>query len=557
MEYVTIVVVLLALFIGFMLKGWFDEKRFFKRIASKLSDEFGKNPTRQYNVDDIANIKKHFYRDLGATCIDDITAEDLSLDDVYKRLNYSQSTMGDTMLYKVLREPLTNEEEIKDRGKKIDWFHKNPDETSSLRFFFFRIGRMNKVSFFDCIDYFDTIEEKSCIKDYLCFIFTAVSIALIFFVPPLGILLLVSTFVYNIVSYYSARGTIEPYVLTFTFINKFIKSAALLKGRKIDIISKELSAIDDYVTKLKPFTKRAGRIVSKSSQVGAGNPFEILADYGKMLFHIDIINFYKMLSFVKENMELIEGLYNELGMVEVYLDIAMYRASADVFATPEFGGSLSLVNAYHPLIKDPVKNSVDSKRSVLLTGSNASGKSTFLKTVAINILFAQTIDTVLCDNYTGDLYSLFSSMSLRDNLEGDSYFMVEIKAIKRILDFAMANPDKKTVCFVDEVLRGTNTVERISASTEILRHFSDLGVLCFAATHDGELTFLLEDCFDNYHFEEEILDNDVLFNYKLNPGRATSRNAIKLLSVMGFEDSIVNNASKRAEAFLEKGLWEA
>ena len=264
-----------------------------------------------------------------------------------------------------------------------------------------------------------------------------------------------------------------------------------------------------------------------------------------------------MLSFVKENMELIEGLYNELGMVEVYLDIAMYRASADVFATPEFGGSRSLVNAYHPLIKDPVKNSVNSKRSVLLTGSNASGKSTFLKTVAINILFAQTIDTVLCDNYTGDLYSLFSSMSLRDNLEGDSYFMVEIKAIKRILDFAIANPDKKTVCFVDEVLRGTNTVERISASTEILRHFSNLGVLCFAATHDGELTFLLEDCFDNYHFEEEILDNDVLFNYKLNPGRATSRNAIKLLSVMGFEDSIVNNASKRAEAFLEKGLWEA
>ena len=557
MEYVTVAVVLLALFAGFMLKGWFDEKRFFKRIASKLSDEFGKVPKREYTADDMVNIKKHFYRDPAESLIDDITADDLALDDIYKRMNYSQSTMGDSMLYKMLREPLTDAEKIKDRGKKIQWFYENKDETSSLRFFFFKIGRMNKVSFFDCIDYFDTIGEKKCLKDYLCFVFAAISIALIFFFPMVGILLLVSTFAYNIVSYYSARGTIEPYVLTFTFINKFIKSAASLKGRNIDVISDELSAVEDYVDKLKPFTKRAGRIVSKSSQVGAGNPFEIIADYGKMLFHIDIINFYKMLSFVKGNMDLIEGLYNELGTVEFYLDIAMYRASIDSFTEPQFAGDLSLENAYHPLINDPVKNSINVNRGVLLTGSNASGKSTFLKTVAINILFAQTIDTVLCDSYSGELYTLFSSMSLRDNLEGDSYFMVEIKAIKRILDFASANTEKKIVCFVDEVLRGTNTVERISASTEILRHFADLGVLCFAATHDGELTFLLEDRFDNYHFEEEILDNDVLFNYKLNSGRATGRNAIKLLSVMGFEETIVDNASKRAEAFLEKGLWEA
>ena len=557
MEYIIVIVVLLALFAGFMLKGWFDEKRFYKRIAAKLSDEFGKTPKREYTADDMVNIKKHFYRDPADHSIDDITADDLSLDDVYKRMNYSQSTMGDSFLYKMLREPLTDADKIKDRGRKIGWFYDNKEETSSLRFFFFKIGRMNKLSFFDCIDFFDTIGENKCAKDYLCFILAIVSVAVIFFSPMIGILLLISTFVYNIVSYYKARGIIEPYVLTFTFINKFIKSAASLKDRKIDVISDELSTVGDLVEKLKPFTKRAGRIVNKSAQVGAGNPFEIIADYGKMLFHIDIINFYKMLSFVKANMELIEGLYNELGLIEFYLDVAMYRASIDNFTEPLFDGELTLENAYHPLITDPVKNSITVKRGVLLTGSNASGKSTFLKTVAINILFSQTIDTVLCDRYTGDLYSLFSSMSLRDNLEGDSYFMVEIKAIKRILDYAVSNKDKKIVCFVDEVLRGTNTVERISASTEILKHFADLGVLCFAATHDGELTFLLENSFDNYHFEEEILDNDVLFNYKLNSGRATSRNAIKLLSVMGFEETIVNNASKRAEAFLEKGLWEA
>ena len=77
MEYVTVAVVLLALFAGFMLKGWFDEKRFYKRIASKLSDEFGKVPKREYTADDMVNIKKHFYRDPTESHIDDITADDL------------------------------------------------------------------------------------------------------------------------------------------------------------------------------------------------------------------------------------------------------------------------------------------------------------------------------------------------------------------------------------------------------------------------------------------------------------------------------------------------
>ena len=133
--------------------------------------------------------------------------------------------------------------------------------------------------------------------------------------------------------------------------------------------------------------------------------------------------------------------------------------------------------------------------------------------------------------------------------------MVEIKAMKRILDYAGNNPEKHILCFVDEVLRGTNTVERIAASTEILKYLSSINCTCYAATHDGELTYLLENIYENFHFSEDIIDNDVLFNYKLNSGRATSRNAIKLLSVMGFNESIVENASKRASKFLEGGAW--
>ncbi|MBR5357036.1 MAG: hypothetical protein IK121_08980, partial [Lachnospiraceae bacterium] len=157
-----------------------------------------------------------------------------------------------------------------------------------------------------------------------------------------------------------------------------------------------------------------------------------------------------------------------------------------------------------------------------------------------------------------DDYRILSSMSLRDDIiSHDSYFMVEIKALKRIFDYRLNYPDKKVICFVDEVLRGTNTVERIACATQILKAFPKNDILCFAATHDIELTQSLKDDYDNYHFDEEIIEDDVLFNYLIKSGSATSRNAIKLLSLMGFPGEIIDKANKMAKDFTEKGVWEA
>ncbi len=183
---------------------------------------------------------------------------------------------------------------------------------------------------------------------------------------------------------------------------------------------------------------------------------------------------------------------------------------------------------------------------MLLTGSNASGKSTFLKTVALGALMAQTLHMVLAECYSAPMYRIFSSMSLRDDLEGgESYYIVEIKSLKRILDAMKEGDPWPVLCFVDEVLRGTNTVERIAAATQILISLTGAGVLCFAATHDIELTELLSGLYDNYHFEEEIRD-----------GRANSRNAIRLLEIMGYDCSIIQKAQRQAEDFLVKGIWK-
>ena len=192
---------------------------------------------------------------------------------------------------------------------------------------------------------------------------------------------------------------------------------------------------------------------------------------------------------------------------------------------------------------------------MLLTGSNASGKSTFIKTVALNAILAQTLHTVLAENYQASWFCIASSMALRDDiLSQESYYIVEIRSLKRILDLTRSS-ELPVLCFIDEVLRGTNTVERIAASSRILQAIAEQGGLCFAATHDIELTYLLEKEYDNYHFEEQVEDDQVTFDYCLREGRACTRNAIRLLKMLGYDEKIVDDANERVALFLKSGNW--
>ena len=145
-------------------------------------------------------------------------------------------------------------------------------------------------------------------------------------------------------------------------------------------------------------------------------------------------------------------------------------------------------------------------------------------------------------------------MALRDNIfSNESYYIVEIKSLKRILD--RVNDKIPTLCFIDEVLRGTNTLERIAASSRILSSLSKQNTLVFAATHDIELTHILENDYSNYHFQERIEENQIIFDYKLYEGKAISKNAIKLLGMLGYPEEITSAAENAAEYFLANGEW--
>ena len=178
---------------------------------------------------------------------------------------------------------------------------------------------------------------------------------------------------------------------------------------------------------------------------------------------------------------------------------------------------------------------------VAIVGPTGCGKSTFIKTIAVNVILAQSIHTCTVKRMHLPHAKMITSMAVRDDiLSGDSYFIKEIKYLKRILD--ALSEDELVICVIDEILRGTNTQERIAASKAIMEYLAHHNCIAIVASHDKELTELEKTGYDNYHFSEEFGEEDIVFDYKLQKGPANSQNAIRLLSFTGFPETIIERA---------------
>ena len=360
----------------------------------------------------------------------------------------------------------------------------------------------------------------------------------------------------NILTYFKQKAEIESYFTVFSYILSLLKEIKEIRKLGIKEIEDYTKVYEEADKAFKKFQKGSTLVVGGNSM--SGDLADVVLDYLRMLFHIDIIKFNTMLKTLRKNRELLNQLYESIGYLDSMIAAASFREQIDYYCEPRLisGGKpyLKVEDVFHPLLEEPVANSIHGNKSVLITGSNASGKSTFIKTMAINAILSQTIYTSVSREYEASYFRVFSSMALKDDIfSNESYYMVEIKSLKRILD--KMDGEIPILCFVDEVLRGTNTLERIAASTQILRNLADGNTLSFAATHDIELTHILEKDYENYHFTEKVKDNDILFDYKLYSGRAVSRNAIKLLELLGYSDDITRKANQLANDFLTNGTW--
>lgn len=557
------VIIILAIIFGIILfafiQGYLVEKREMIKFREMLFSLKGKVPDKQYKTERFLRIKAFYEKHSEEFQIDDITWNDLNMDEIFKRTNYCLSSTGEEVLYYLLRSPNFSEEELHHFDDITEYYSSNDEERVKYQLLMKELGTTGKYSLYDYMEYLTGLEVRSNKKELLRILFFPVTLLSFWVNLTLGILLVLAWIIWQTFDYYKKKGEIEPYTISLAYIMRLLIVSNKVKNVLPDVCEPEKKKIEESTSSLKTVGFGSFWLFSSGSSKTSGNPLDVIFDYFRMIFHFDLIVFNRMLREITKNIQQIDNLVFQMGYLESAISNALFRESLeDGYCKPAFENKgIEITEGYHPLIKEPVKNSIYAHKGVLLTGSNASGKSTFLKTMAINALLAQTTFTVTAQKYTGEFSCLFTSMSLRDDLENkESYYIVEIKAIKRILDYYKKNA-VSVLCFVDEVLRGTNTVERIAASTQILKGMNGEGIQCFAATHDIELTHLLENIYDNYHFEEEIKDGDVLFNYQLKSGRATTRNAIQLLKIMGYDSEIIAEAQRQADNFLNEGIWNA
>ncbi|MGX8729085.1 MAG: MutS-related protein, partial [Lachnospiraceae bacterium] len=360
--------------------------------------------------------------------------------------------------------------------------------------------------------------------------------------------------------YLSMKEKTGAQVTAFGCVLRLLGCGRALKDLGLSELPEEMAELSRLLEKLKSF-RFGSAFVMAGAQVntGIGNT---LLQYVNMFFHLDLIRFDRMLSAVQGEEDTLTDLLRVLGSLDAAAAVASFRASLPTWTEGEITENGDASNAWmraeglvHPLLAKPVPNDVSANGGNLLTGSNASGKSTFLKSVALAAILGQGLATVPANAYRAPFFRVLTSMALSDNLQGgESYFIVEIRSLKRILDAANTS-GAPVLGIVDEVLRGTNTIERIAASAEILETLVQPNVLAFAATHDIELSYILEDDFTNLHFEEQFDGSDVVFDYKLREGRATSRNAIRLLSAAGYDPEITHRAESMAADFEKTGRW--
>jgi len=529
------------------------------KLLARVRGAYGVIPNREYSDTEMKKIRAYYeaVSKPDEFKVDDVTWNDLDMDSVFIAMNHTHSSVGEECLYDLLRHPSFDPEELKERDKLIRFFSENEETREKLSMEFAAVGRTKKYSLVQFLYQFRDLKINTYADAISNMVALGAAIVMLCIKPSAGIIVLVAVLLYNLISYYKNKGKLEAYYVSLQAMAYLVNASEMIQKVNdpvlepyMDTLKKETS----YISSLSKDMKWVG-----GNSVGSSSDLaQILMDYFRMMTHIDFLFFNRMVKRITNNEDHVLNVIHTMGYLESMIAIASYREMLPFFCTGEFTEEkrgIHIKDGYHPLLEEPVANSVTASGPLLLTGSNASGKSTFLRMCALSALLSQTVCTVHAKEYRAPFYRIYSSMALRDDLQsGDSYYIVEIRSMKRIMD-ALRAEGAPVLCFVDEVLRGTNTVERIAASSQILKALAESGAMTFAATHDIELTQLLEPLYENYHFTERVEDNAVYFSYKLLPGRATSRNAIKLLEIMGYQPEVVEAAQKEAEDFVETGNW--
>ena len=523
-----------------------------KELLVKLKINAGKIKGEPFDFNKIERFfllrdKNHFYQ-----VISDRTFQDLDMNEVFMFIDRTASKIGQQVLYQVLRTIPGNNSRTEKFEKIIDILKENPEVRDEL---LLEISPLNKrdayyVSSLFLENYLQKPKWFWIIPVLSLVSFFSVLLSFIFPQVIIFLVLLLSVnfgiHYWNKMNLYQYSSSI-PQLLKLNQTAKKIVTFHSMKDIEPDV-SESIKAIDSLGMQMSLFKLE----VKLQSEIGLA--VEYLVELVKALFLIEPLVLYNVLKELDLKRAQIQHVYEFVGEIDAAMSIHFLREDLPHFCFPTSASGQKQITAlevYHPLIYQSVPNSIRlHEKSALLTGSNMSGKTTFIRTIGINTIAAQTINTCFAKTFTAPLLKVHSAIRISDDLLNDkSYYFEEVLTIRTLLE--ESDSGAGNLFLLDELFKGTNTTERIASGKAVLSYLNKADNITFVATHDLELAMLLKDTFSMFHFTEIVQDGAIVFDYKIKPGNLSNTNAIRILELNDYPKEVTEEAKELAKRIYE------
>lgn len=530
----------------------------FKSVFNRLKSRFHKNDqvSTESQLKDGAPKRKNFdligkyynlkYINHTESTVDDRTWNDLDMDDVFLKIDQCVSPTGRQFLYAMLhtQEP----EKAAERYTLYRRFTDNPDICRGIEK---TLSMLGKSSYYTVNLIYQELPDKP--RLFPLFIVSPVMLVLslvltlfnnYFFLAVLGIAVM------NLIIHHKYTTRIIGYLPDVYSLRKLLTVSSILCNHSGNDIP-QIETLKKHKDTIHELSRNVGWLIFDNARLD-----ELLSsaiEYLNVFFLANLISFFHTINILEHYKDELRDIFEATASLDAAVSIATYLASLPSYCSPLYNddNTIEFGNIYHPLLDNAVPNSFTlSDRSCLITGSNMAGKTTFMKTVGINIILANSLGFCHAESANIPDVLVRSTMKRTDSIiEHKSYYFQEIEAVQNFLD--LSQPGTSYLFLIDEIFRGTNTLERISAATAVLEHLSR-NSLVMVTTHDIELHALLNGTYKMLHFSEQIEGDRHFFDYTVKTGPTLSRNAIRLLELKGYPKAVTDRAHTLAHQLSNK-----